>query len=38
MPHAGRFDGFHAVPASVSKTYLTNLRYRAVSLAFRSLN
>jgi len=22
LPYAGRIDGFHAVPASVSKTYL----------------
>jgi hypothetical protein len=25
IPYAGRFDGFHAVPAAVSKTCLVQL-------------
>src|SRR5450759_1146299 len=33
VPYAGRFDGFHSVPASVSKTCLVRLR-RALSPDF----
>ena len=36
MPYAGRFDGFHAVPASVSKTCLVrfdNNKYSVIASA-----
>src|SRR6185369_1853540 len=33
VPYAGRFDGFHAVPASVSKTYLVRFDNNKYSVA-----
>lgn len=33
VPYAGRFDGFHAVPASASKTYLERFNNNRYSLA-----
>src|SRR5215217_5583447 len=32
VPYAGRFDGFHAVPASVSKTCLVRFDTNALAL------
>jgi hypothetical protein len=39
VPYAGRFDGFHAVPASVSKTCLVrfdNNKYSAKASSIRA--
>jgi hypothetical protein len=33
VPYAGRFDGFHAVPASVSKTFLVRIGNNKYSVA-----
>src|SRR3546814_11077176 len=37
VPYAGRFDGFHAVPASVSKTCLVRLDNNRYSVAARAV-
>ena len=37
MPYAGRFDGFHAVPASVSKTCLVRFDNNRYSVAASAL-
>ena len=36
VPYAGRFDGFHAVPASVSKTCLVRFDNNKYSVAARA--